>query len=54
MVEKEKWTNKRTDEHYVVDSLIHSISCHYQTLYQVKILSQVDVVSEILTENCFT
>ena len=30
--EKEKWTNKRTDLQYVADSLIHSITVHYQAL----------------------
>ena len=33
--EKEKWMNKGTDKQYVVDSLIHSTTCHYQALYQI-------------------
>ena len=33
--EKEKWTNKRTDEKYVADSLIDSTTCHYQALLQI-------------------
>ena len=31
--EKEKRANKRTDKQYVVDSLIHNTTCHYQALY---------------------
>ena len=33
--EKEKWTNKGTDKHYVADSLIHSTTVHYQALCQI-------------------
>ena len=33
--EKEKWTNKGTDQQYVADSMLHSTTCHYQALYQI-------------------
>ena len=33
--EKEKWTNKETDEQYVSVFLLHNTTHHYQALYQI-------------------
>ena len=33
--EKEKWTNKGTDKHYVAVFSLHSTTHHYQALYQI-------------------
>ena len=33
--EKEKWTNKGTDKHYVAVPFLHSTTHHYQALYQI-------------------